>query len=708
MATQWQIGDKVQNRWEIYNVLRGGMGIIYVVFDHETRLPFAAKTFRDDVFIRHPQIAARFAQEAYTWVNLDTHHNVVQAHLIQEIEGKPYIFLEYISGGDLSRWIGTPRLTKDMLQVLRFAIQFCNGMIHILSRGIQAHRDIKPQNCLITEDNVLKVTDLGLAKVFDDLELAQAKTLPINPQSLSICFTRTGVGAGTCTHMAPEQFDDIKRVDVRADIYSFGVMLFQMITGRLPYIGKSWQEFERLHKTQPLPPLDVSHKSLAAFVQKCLAKDPSQRFASFEAVRACLVGIWETLTDEPVPQPLVGTEMDAGNWNNKGVSLDELGRYEEALACYDRALALNEREAIAWSNKGVTLKKLGRVEEAIACYDQAIELYPAWAVIWSNKGLALGEGVGKWGKALECYDRALELDPHRAEFWYNKGLALKVLGFLQEAIVHYDRALELNPRYVEAWCNKGSALVGQRKYEEAIRCLDHALTLNLRLAPAWFNKGTALALSGRPREALVYFKEAQRLGIPQAVKWIAQCQRMLGQSEYEPTPVVQTESDAARWYNEGVRLASLGQMEEALVYFDRALATAPHMDVAWVNRGNVLCVLGRREAALICYEQALKVNPHCAHAWHNKGLVLCQYFQSWQEALVCFEEAQRLGHPPAERAVAKCRRAVVLEVLENARKLGQLGRLEEALVCLEEAERLGFPEVKQAIDFLRQQLKQKQ
>ena len=243
--SDWQIGDKIQNRWEIYKILRGGIGIVYIVYDHEWREPFAAKTFQDEVFAKNPQTADRFTQEALAWVNLDAHQNVTQARFVQTTEGKPFLFLEYVSGGNLSRWIGTPRLSEDLPQVIRFAIQICDGMTHALSKGIKAHGDIKPQNCLITEDGTLKVTDFGLAKVFDDAsvaDLAGGKTvgeekragglsgslsgrrqgseasdkLTPNVPGLSIGLSRTGAAAGTCTHMAPEQFDEAKHVDVRA------------------------------------------------------------------------------------------------------------------------------------------------------------------------------------------------------------------------------------------------------------------------------------------------------------------------------------------------------------------------------------------------------------------------------------------------------------------------------------------------------------
>jgi serine/threonine protein kinase len=269
MANQRRTGEKIPDRWEIFDIKRGGMGIVYIVYDHhpDFREAFAAKTFHDEVFSRNPLIAKRFINEAHAWINLDIYENITQASFVQEIDGKPYIFLEYVSGGDLSPWIGTPRLTNDLPQVLRFAIQFCDGMIHANSKGIKAHRDIKPQNCLITEDRTLKITDFGLAKIFENESLPKPidrvidgkikepkdffKMLSVwlhekrslyepelepKVKNLSNGLTHSGKVAGTPMYMAPEQFDNVKHVDVRADIYSFGIMLFEMVTGKLPFI----------------------------------------------------------------------------------------------------------------------------------------------------------------------------------------------------------------------------------------------------------------------------------------------------------------------------------------------------------------------------------------------------------------------------------------------------------------------------------------
>lgn len=559
MTTNWQIGDLIQNRWQIYKILKGGLGIVYVVYDHEHHAPYAAKTFQDEIFARNPAVADRFTQEALTWINLDSHQNVTDARFVEKIEGKPFLFLEYVSGGDLSGWINTPRLTEDLPQVLRFAIGFCDGISHALAKGITAHRDIKPANCLVTEDGTLKVTDFGLAKVFNDIGSSVVELEQL--QSLSINLSRTGTSAGTCTHMAPEQFADAKHVDVRADVYSFGVMLYEMVTGKLPFAGRTWQDMERMHKSQPAPPPGRAPAELSKIVQRCLAKEPEQRYGGFGEAREELAAVYKRVTGEDAPEAAQGETLSAERWVNKGTSLNELGHLEEALVCFDhallfnprlgqawsnkagtlgvlgqleealvcvdRALAINPRHKKAWCNKGTILYRLGRLEEALACCDRALTLDQRDAESWFDKGVVL-YSLRRLEEALTCYDSALEFNPRYEQVWVNKGTGLNELGHSEEALVCYDRALALDPHDVLAWNNKGTTLNSLGRSEESLACYEHALALDPCYAGAWFNKGATLFYSfQRYREALACFEEAQRLGVPQATQMIELCRQVL-------------------------------------------------------------------------------------------------------------------------------------------------------------------------------------
>jgi tetratricopeptide (TPR) repeat protein len=675
-APQWNVGDRMENRWEIHKILRGGMGIVYVVYDHEWHEVFAVKTFQDEVFARTPGTADRFAIEARSWVNLDVHQNVVQARFVQNIRGKPLLFLEYVSGGDLGGWIGTPRLTNDLPQALRFAIQFCDGMSHALSKGIQAHRDIKPQNCLVTQDNILKVTDFGLAKVFDETPADPAFAV-ISAGGPAIHLSVSGKAAGTCTHMAPEQFDDAKHVDVRADIYAFGVTLFQMVRGKLPFVGGTWDEFAQLHRTSPPPPLASGQSSLDSIVRKCLAKPAAERYAGFETLRAELASVYETTTGQSAPETAIGRQLNATELSNKAVALDSLGRYEDALACCDRALVIDPRHAAAWLNKGNAIGHMGRSEEAIACFDRVLEIDPRDAGAWHNKGFSL-DRLGCSEEALACYDRAVDIDPQYAEAWSSRGATLWSLGRSEEALACYDRAIAIHPQLANSWNNKGNALDNLGRHEDALACYDHAIAINPQLADAWNGKGLTMWSLGRQDEALACYDRAIAINpqLSAAFSNKGNALNRLGRAQDAlacfDRALALNPRLADAWSNKGGTLSGLGRFEEALACIDRALDIAPRHSSAWSNKGNALASLGRSGEALASYDRALDFDARHVDAWRNKGILL-HSLQRPEEALACYDRAIAINPQFAEAWSCK------------GHALFTLGRSPEALACFDRA-----------------------
>ena len=148
MAPLWRVGDRIQNRWEVHRLQHGARGIVYIVYDHETHLPYAAKTFTEDSLAAHPVLAERFVPAAQAWIALGGHYNITQAHSVEIVHSHPIVFLEHVSGGSLRDWIGLPRLTQDLPQLVRLAMQCCDGLLHAAANGLPVHGQITPQNCL--------------------------------------------------------------------------------------------------------------------------------------------------------------------------------------------------------------------------------------------------------------------------------------------------------------------------------------------------------------------------------------------------------------------------------------------------------------------------------------------------------------------------------------------------------------------------------
>ena len=159
--SKWLVGEQIAERWEVQQVLEGGCGFVYVVFDHAFRRPLAVKTFKNVTTAAIDHTA--FLREATAWIRFDHHPNVVQAFFLLHFSERPHLFLEYESGGNLRQWMNSVSGKNRLHEGLRLAVELCDGLSHIHARGIAPHRDLKPENCLLSSAGHLKVTDFGLA-----------------------------------------------------------------------------------------------------------------------------------------------------------------------------------------------------------------------------------------------------------------------------------------------------------------------------------------------------------------------------------------------------------------------------------------------------------------------------------------------------------------------------------------------------------------
>ena len=512
-----KVGDVLVGRYKIRKVIsKGGMGSVYIAYDKKTwKKLVALKSFKEaDSWDKETRESLK--REAYTWVNLGRHPNIVEAKDVEEIHGKIYIVMEYVDGGDLGEWIRKGRL--GVLQSLDVGIQFCNGMEYASEAMKMVHRDIKPGNMLITKDGTLKVTDFGEATSSHHEEF----------------------GGLTLPYAAPEQFleqmGENVNIDTRSDIYSFGVVLYEMLTGRRPFESietykkaeqikgrVSQQELEQFisessrselvqkHLNEiPIPPVRLNQripKKLDYLVSRCLAKHQNHRYRDFRSLKAELMKRYKELSgvDYTLPEPI--EESGAWYWINKGHALQNLKQYEKAIRCYDKAFEINPQREFAWSDKGVALYNLKRYGEAIRCYDKAVEINPQDDFAWNNKGNALRD-LKQYEEAIRCYDKSLELNPQNEVAWLNKATALGDLKRYAESIVCYDSVLEIDPLKENAWNNKGNILRKLKRYQEAITCYDRALELNPQFHSPWYNKGTAFQNLKRYQEAIACYDKS--------------------------------------------------------------------------------------------------------------------------------------------------------------------------------------------------------
>ena len=160
-----------------------------------------------------------------------------------------------------------------------------------------------------------------------------------------------------------------------------------------------------------------------------------------------------------------------------GTHLDKIGKFQEAIECFDRALAAKPNFLNAIFNKGACLQQLKKYQEAIECYDKVLSFDPNYIGALNNKGLAL-VNLGKSQEAIEYFDKSLAIDPTFTHALFNRGKYLYSLGKRHEAIECYDKVLSFDPNYIDALQNKGLALMNLGKSQEAMDCLDKSFALD--------------------------------------------------------------------------------------------------------------------------------------------------------------------------------------------------------------------------------------
>jgi tetratricopeptide (TPR) repeat protein len=150
---------------------------------------------------------------------------------------------------------------------------------------------------------------------------------------------------------------------------------------------------------------------------------------------------------------VTAVDDQAGQYYDEGIDFADLGWYTEAVASYDKAIAIDPNFAEAWYNRGIALHYLKRYSDAVASYDKAIAVDKNYADAWVNRGVALRE-LGRYSEAVASYDKAISLDPNYAKAWNNRGNALGELGQYSEAIASFDKAIAIDPNYAKAKQNR--------------------------------------------------------------------------------------------------------------------------------------------------------------------------------------------------------------------------------------------------------------
>lgn len=277
-------------RYEILQTLgQGGMGVVYLARQKKLDRLVAIKAI-SPYLAQEPEIRERFAAEASVLARL-SHPNIVTLYDYIEEPDALYLVMEYVEGKPLSELLKAGPLPLESIR--KYFYQILDAFTYAHGRGV-IHRDIKPSNIIITPEGQVKILDFGVAKIL----------------SADHSQTRTGMRLGTLMYMSPEQVKGQKNIDARSDIYSLGVVLFEMLTGRPPY-DPDLGEFEMSLRIVREPLFDLSHppaeipQKILEIILQATEKNPDHRFSSCKDFKEAL----EKVFDDHLPSLAPPTEV---------------------------------------------------------------------------------------------------------------------------------------------------------------------------------------------------------------------------------------------------------------------------------------------------------------------------------------------------------------------------------------------------------------
>lgn len=311
-------GQKINDRYEIIRSIgEGGMANVYLGYDTILDRNVAIKVLRGDLS-NDEKFVRRFQREALSASSL-AHPNIVEMYDVGEDDGTYYIVMEYVDGKTLKQLL-KKRGTLTLSEAIDIMSQLTDGMAHAHDSYI-IHRDLKPQNIMIKDDGQIKITDFGIAMALNSTQLTQTNSV-----------------MGSVHYLPPEQASG-KGCTIKSDIYSMGIIFYELLSGSLPFRGDNAVEIALKHMREPLPSLRDENpampQSIENIIRKATAKNPKNRYESARSMHEdLLTALDENRMNEDVWQYKYSENENEGKKNKKSDS-DKANSDEAKLQVID-------------------------------------------------------------------------------------------------------------------------------------------------------------------------------------------------------------------------------------------------------------------------------------------------------------------------------------------------------------------------------------
>lgn len=376
----------IDGRYKVVKTLSGGMGTIHLCFDlAQENSPVAIKTIKSD-FLVEPDARSKFLREVNIWIQLGGHPNIVQAHKVQFIPTthEIYVVTDWVQpptgipDPSLRSWIAAGNI--NLSRAFKFGLQIARGMkfaTNVIPDLV--HRDLKPENVLVGYDEIAKINDFGIAS-------SVMSRKPLENKFTDAKGIKTYSGVGTLPYMSPEQCQ-AQTLDCRSDIYAYGLILYELLTGKMAVLGQNELEIISLHINgfaYKRVGNDISDVNIKNFIQKCVYPLPKGRFANWGELEAALQSLYSSINGEAIPEDEYPIEVSEYSFYQKansylaiGAAYIDTGENEKAQEFTNKSLEMAQRisapriEAAALSNLGLINFQVGEYERAIKFYEAA-------------------------------------------------------------------------------------------------------------------------------------------------------------------------------------------------------------------------------------------------------------------------------------------------------------------------------------------------
>jgi tetratricopeptide (TPR) repeat protein/predicted Ser/Thr protein kinase len=614
------IGRRLSHYDVLADLGAGGMGVVYLA--HDTRLDrdVAIKVLPTDRPLGQ-NARARFQREAMAASALN-HPNIITIYEVNSEGNTDFIVMEYVRGATLASAL--KKRTLALSEATRYCVQIADALTKAHAAGI-IHRDLKPGNIMVTEDGLVKVLDFGLAKFDPAMQTADAGNTDAVVTN-QFTLTQPGAVTGTVAYMSPEQARG-ERVDARTDIFSFGIVMFETLSGHLPFIGPN--SMALLHNLHFTPPRDLTQlrpdvpKPLVSLISRMLEKKPEKRVQTMAEVASELRRGATGLVDGPLTwHPSEATIDIAGlprswsrrfskrhiwmaaglfvllvlagvgswRWHRRAARDQPAGTQEAPVEDNAYALYRQAREDLNHSDRD------GNVDRAIKLLERAVQMDPQSAASYA----ALSEAYEsknifnpdpQWTKlASEYAEKAVGLDGYLAAGHVSLGMVKMISGDSADAEKQYRAAADLDPKSAAPHRDLGLLYDKSGKADQAAEELKRALQLDPKDWKTYLAMGLGAYQAGRFKDAASAWEMALKL-------------------EPDNVPVLR---------NLGAAYHSLGRDDDAVAALQHALEIKPVSDV-YTNLGTILFYQGKYDAAVPAFEKAVDLGANNYDSWGNLG-----------------------------------------------------------------------------------------